>query len=100
MADFSLSKPALMSTKKGASRLGNVAYAIFVLLCFWSGSQALNLLVNSPGIFEHLMQGNDATRPHIDIGLAVNVLFGLGVFSAGALLLGIVVIAARMRQRL
>lgn len=99
MADFSLSKPALINAPKAASRLGNIAYAIFVLLCFWAGSQAINLLVNSPGLFEHLLQSNDSTRPHIDVGLGVNVLFGLGVFSAGAVLLGLIIFAARLRQR-
>lgn len=100
MADFSLSRPVFVIAKKESSRSGNVAWAIFVLFCFWSGSQAINLLINSPGVFEHLMQSNNAARPQIDMGLGVNVLFGLSVFSAGALLLGIVLFAARVRRRL
>lgn len=35
---------------------GNIAYALFVLFCFWAGAQLLNLLVHVPGVYERLMQ--------------------------------------------
>lgn len=98
MADFSLSRPVLIRAKKGATILGNISWAVFVLFCFWAGSQAINLLINSPGMFEHLMQSDNVSRPHIDIGFGVNILFGLSVFSVGALVLGIAIIAARVRH--
>lgn len=37
-------------------RPGNIAYALFVLFCFWAGAQLLNLLVHAPGVYERLMQ--------------------------------------------
>lgn len=69
MADFSLSKPFTGVKKRDASRPGNMAYAVFVLLCFWAGAQLLNLLVHAPGVFERLMQVQDASRPHVRTGV-------------------------------
>ncbi len=60
-------------------RLENIAYAIFVLFCFWAGAQSLNLLVHALGIYEHLMQVQDTGRPRVEIGL------GVGRFLARAL---------------
>lgn len=80
MADFTLSK-SLFSGKhrETSSTPGNIAYAIFVLFCFWAGAQLLNLLVHAPGIYEHLMQVQDTGRPRVEIGL------GVGTILAGAL---------------
>lgn len=71
MADFTLSK-SLFSGKhrETSSTPGNIAYAIFVLFCFWAGAQLLNLLVHAPGIYEHLMQVQDTGRPRVEIGRA------------------------------
>ncbi|MBK4715802.1 MULTISPECIES: DUF2755 family protein [Tenebrionibacter/Tenebrionicola group] len=97
MAEFPLSKPVITGSKRDASTLGNAAYAVFVLFCFWAGSQAINLLMNMPGLFEHLMQSSGAaTRPYVEMGFGVNILFGLGVFTVGALVLGAIVFAARL----
>lgn len=77
MADFTLSK-SLFSGKhrETSSTPGNIAYAIFVLFCFWAGAQLLNLLVHAPGIYEHLMQVQDTGRPRVEIGLGVGTIFG------------------------
>ena len=42
MADFTLSKP-IFGGKPKTSTAGNIAYALFVLFCFWAGSQLLNM---------------------------------------------------------
>ena len=55
MTDFALSKLILNGKKNASTASGNVAYAVFVLLCFWAGAQMLNLLVHAPGVYEHLM---------------------------------------------
>jgi hypothetical protein len=106
MAEITLSKhvvPATItvsSTKKtGGATLSNIAYAVFILFCFWVGSQILNLLVHAPGVLEHLAQGNDTTRPRIEMGLAVSTVFGLVPFLLGCLFLGAVGLAVKYRHR-
>ncbi len=47
MADFTLSKPFTGAKNVTPPRPGNIAYAVFVLLCFWAGAQLLNLLVHA-----------------------------------------------------
>ena len=57
MADFTLSKSLFKGKHRDTSSLpGNIAYAVFVLFCFWAGAQVLNLLAHAPGIYEQLMQ--------------------------------------------
>jgi hypothetical protein len=63
MADFTLSKPIFGGKQPKTSTAGNIAYALFVLFCFWAGSQLLNMLVHAPGVYEHLMQVQDNGRP-------------------------------------
>ncbi|WP_435929234.1 DUF2755 family protein [Dryocola sp. BD613] len=105
MTDITLSKhvvPATItvsSTKAGGATLSNIAYAVFILFCFWVGSQILNLLVHAPGVLEHLAQGNDATRPRIEMGLAVSTVFGLVPFLLGCLFLGMIGLAVKYRHR-
>lgn len=84
MADFTLSK-SLFSGKhrETSSTPGNIAYAIFVLFCFWAGAQLLNLLVHAPGIYEHLMQVQDTGRPRVEIGLGVGTIFWPGALPHG-----------------
>lgn len=49
MADFTLSKSLFSGKYRNASSThGNIAYALFVLFCFWAGAQLLNLLVHAP----------------------------------------------------
>lgn len=49
MADFTLSKSLFSGKYRNASSTpGNIAYALFVLFCFWAGAQLLNLLVHVP----------------------------------------------------
>lgn len=60
---------------------GNIAYALFVLFCFWAGAQLLNLLVHAPGVYERLMQVRETGRPRVEIGLGVGTIFGLIRFS-------------------
>ena len=56
MADFTLSKSLFKGKHRDPSSLpGNIAYAVFVLFCFWAGAQILNLLAHAPGIYEDLM---------------------------------------------
>ena len=53
MADFTLSKSLFSGKYRNASSTpGNIAYALFVLFCFWAGAQLLNLLVHAPGVYE------------------------------------------------
>ncbi len=57
MADFTLSKSLFSGKYRNVlQRPGNIAYALFVLFCFWLGRNCLNLLVHAPGVYEHLMQ--------------------------------------------
>ena len=43
MADFTLSKSLFSGKYRNASSTpGNIAYALFVLFCFWAGAQLLN----------------------------------------------------------
>lgn len=98
MAEFTLSKPIASGKKRDSSTPGNIAYALFVLLCFWAGAQLLNLLVHTPGVYEHLMQIQDVNRPKVEIGLAVGTLFGLVPFLIGCLLLGSVALFLRWRS--
>ena len=98
MADFTLSKP-IFGGKPKTSTAGNIAYALFVLFCFWAGSQLLNMLVHAPGVYEHLMQVQDNGRPRVEIGLGVSTLFGLVPFLAGCMILGVVALVLRFRRR-
>jgi Protein of unknown function (DUF2755). len=98
MTDFALSKLILNRKKSVASARGNVAYVLFVLLCFWAGAQLLNLLVHAPGVYEHLMQMQDSGRPRVEMGLAVGTLFGLVPFLAGCAILGVVALFMRWRR--
>ena len=105
MADITLSKAVvpvprmITTTKTETSALGNVAYTLFVLFCFWVATQILNLIVQAPGVLEYLAQSNDATRPRIEMGLAVSTIFGLIPFLLGALTLGVIALVLRLRQR-
>ncbi len=100
MADFTLSK-SLFSGKhrETSSTPGNIAYAIFVLFCFWAGAQLLNLLVHAPGIYEHLMQVQDTGRPRVEIGLGVGTMFGLVPFLTGCLIFAVIAAFLRWRHR-
>lgn len=63
MADFTLSKSLFSGKYRNASSTpGNIAYALFVLFCFWAGAQLLNLLVHAPGVYERLMQVQETGR--------------------------------------
>lgn len=89
MAEFTFSKTLMGSNKKKVSvTSGNIAYALFVLLCIWAGAQMLSMLVHAPGVLEHLIQIQDTNRPRIEIGLGVGTLFGLIPFLFGSLLVG------------
>ena len=98
MADFTWSKP-IFGGKPKTSTAGNIAYALFVLFCFWAGSQLLNMLVHAPGVYEHLMQVQDNGRPRVEIGFGVSTLFGLVPFLAGCMILGVVALVLRFRRR-
>lgn len=83
MADFTLSKSLFKGKHRDPSSLpGNIAYAVFVLFCFWAGAQILNLLAHAPGIYEQLMQlqMQETGRPRVEIGLASEP-FWTGPFS-------------------
>ena len=81
------------------STAGNIAYALFVLFCFWAGTQLLNMLVHAPGVYEHLMQVQDTGRPRVEIGLGVSTVFGLIPFLAGSMVLGVIALVLRWRNR-
>ncbi|HGN9370549.1 TPA: YaiY family protein [Citrobacter pasteurii] len=102
MADFTLSKSLFKGKHRDPSSLtGNIAYAVFVLFCFWAGAQVLNLLAHAPGIYEELMQlqMQETGRPRVEIGLGVGTLFGLIPFLTGCLILGVIAAVVRWRHR-
>ncbi|STS80511.1 inner membrane protein [Klebsiella pneumoniae] len=88
MAEFSFSKSLLGNKKRGALTGSHVAYGLFVLICCWAGAQMLSMLIHAPGVFERLMQAQDASRPQVDISLAVGTLFGLIPFLIGCTFIG------------
>lgn len=91
MADFTLSKSLFSGKYRNASSTpGNIAYALFVLFCFWAGAQLLNLLVHAPGVYERLMQVQETGRPRVEIGLGVGTIFGLIPFLVGCLIFAVV----------
>lgn len=98
MTDFTFSK-RIFSGKKGApSTSGNLAYALFVLLCFSVGAQLISLVAHVPGIYEHLMQMQDSGRPRVEIGLGVSTLFGIVPVVAGCAILGVGLLVRRLRH--
>ncbi|MTH46214.1 DUF2755 family protein [Intestinirhabdus alba] len=100
MADFTLSRSWFSGKHRDASSItGNIAYALFVLFCFWAGAQILNLLVHAPGVYERLMQIQQAGRPHVEIGLGVGTVFGLASFLIGCLFFGALAVIAHWRRR-
>ncbi|RPH21885.1 DUF2755 family protein [Buttiauxella warmboldiae] len=104
MAEMSLSKqvvpvePVSITKTEGSTR-SNLAYAVFILFCFWVGMQFLSLVVHAPGVLEHLAQSNDATRPRIEMGLVVSTVFGLVPFLAGCALLSLMGLAVKFHHR-
>lgn len=98
MTEFTLSKPLFGGKRRESATPGNIAYALFVLLCFWAGAQLLNLLVHAPGVFERLMQIQDSGRPRVEMGLAVGTVFGLVPFLVGCLILGVVALVRHWRR--
>ena len=93
MADFTLSKPIFGGKQPKTSTTGNIAYALFVLFCFWAGTQLLNMLVHAPGVYEHLLQVQHTARPRDEI------VFGLIPFLAGSMVLGVIALVLRWRNR-
>ncbi|VEB05733.1 inner membrane protein [Klebsiella pneumoniae] len=68
---------------------------LFVLICCWAGAQMLSMLIHAPGVFERLMQAQDASRPQVDISLAVGTLFGLIPFLIGCTFIGVLALIVR-----
>ena len=100
MADFTLSKSLFSGKYRNASSTpGNIAYALFVLFCFWAGAQLLNLLVHAPGVYERLMQVQETGRPRVEIGLGVGTIFGLIPFLVGSLIFAVVALRLHWRHR-
>ena len=95
MAEFSFSKSLLGNKKRGALTGSHVAYGLFVLICCWAGAQMLSMLIHAPGVFERLMQAQDASRPQVDISLAVGTLFGLIPFLIGCTFIGVLALIVR-----
>ncbi|WP_071608866.1 DUF2755 family protein [Entomohabitans teleogrylli] len=99
MADLSIFKPVISGLKPEKAPAGNLTWAFFVLLCFWVGSWAVELLLKTPGLFERLLQNNAPSAPPVDIGWGVASLFGLVPFLSGSLVVGLVLLLARRRRR-
>lgn len=98
MAEFSFSK-SLWEIKKGrADRQPCRLRAVRVDLLL-GGAQMLSMLIHAPGVFERLMQAQDASRPQVDISLAVGTLFGLIPFLIGCTFIGVLALIVRWRQR-
>ncbi len=99
MAEFTFAKTTNGSKKRRSITSSNIAYALFVLFCFCAGAQMLSMLIHTPGVFEHLIQMQDSSRPRVEIGLVVGTLFGLVPFLLGCILIGILGIASRWRSQ-
>lgn len=99
MAEFTFAKTVNGGKKRGSITSSNIAYALFVLFCFWAGAQMLSMLIHAPGVFEHLIQMQDSSRPRVEISLMVGTLFGLIPFLAGCVLIGIPGLIFRWRSR-
>ena len=99
MAEFTFAKTVNGGKKRGSLTGSNIAYALFVLFCFWAGAQMLSMLIHAPGVFEHLIQMQDSSRPRGEISLVVGTLFGLIPFLAGCVLIGIPGLIFRWRSR-
>jgi hypothetical protein len=99
MAEFTFAKTSNSEKKRSSITSSNIAYALFVLFCFWAGAQMLSMLIHAPGVFEHLIQMQDSRHPRVEIGLMVDTLFGLIPFLAGSLLIGILGLIFRWRSR-
>ena len=86
MADLSL-KP-IMSITQRSSLPGNIAWAVFVLFCFWVGSHLLNIAAQAPEVIEHLFQNAGQHRqPVIEMDIMVSTVFGaIPVLVIGAIL--------------
>ncbi|CAM3274633.1 Inner membrane protein YaiY [Klebsiella spallanzanii] len=98
MAEFTFAKSASSGKKRLSITSSNIAYALFVLFCFWAGAQMLSMLIHAPGVFEHLIQMQDSSHPRVEIGLMVGTLFGLIPFLAGCVLIGILGLIFRWRR--
>ncbi|WPM84238.1 DUF2755 family protein [Apirhabdus apintestini] len=101
MADLTLFKPIFSGIRKRHERtqLSNIAYVIYTLFCFWAGSQFLIMLINAPGVIEHLLQTGSATRPPIEMGIGVSSLFGISVSVITALLTVSIMVLLRLKRR-
>ena len=99
MAEFTFAKTVNGGKKRGSITSSNIAYALFVLFCFWAGAQMLSMLIDAPGVFGHLIQMQDSSRPRVEISLTVGTLFGLIPFLAGCVLIGIPGLIFRWRSR-
>ena len=91
--------PAFTQLALQPSRHPDIAYALFVLFCFWAGAQLLNLLVHAPGVYERLMQVQETGRPRVEIGLGVGTIFGLIPFLVGCLIFAVVALWLHWRHR-
>jgi hypothetical protein len=98
MADFTLSKPIFGGKQPKTSTAGNIAYALFVLFCFWAGSQLLNMLVHAPGVYEHLMQVQDTDARRLRLVWRQHPVWP-DSFLAGCMILGVVALVLRWRRR-
>lgn len=98
MAEFTLSKPISSGKKRDPSTPGNIAYALFVLLCFWAGAQLLNLLLHAPWDLRTFDAVPGCWSPTGRMGLAVGTLFGLVPFLIGCLIPGGVALFLRWHR--
>lgn len=100
MADFTLSKSLFSGKYRNASSTpGNIAYALFVLFCFWAGAQLLNLLVHAPGVYERLMQVRGNRSPTGGNWFRCRHHFGLIPFLVGCLIFAVVALWLHWRHR-
>lgn len=99
MAEFTFAKTVNGGKKRSAITSSNVAYSLFVLFCFWAGAQMLSMLIHAPGVYEHLIQMQDSSRPRVEIGVMVGTLFGLIPVLAIGLLISISGLIFRWRSR-
>ncbi len=85
--------------KRGALTGSHVAYGLFVLILLLGRRADAQHADPRPGVFERLMQAQDASRPQVDISLAVGTLFGLIPFLIGCTFIGVLALIVRWRQR-
>ena len=98
MADFTLSKPIFGGKQPKPPRREYCLCPVCSVL-FLGRNPTAEYAGACSGVYEHLMQVQDTGRPRVEIGLGVSTVFGLIPFLAGSMVLGVIALVLRWRNR-